>query len=62
MNKNLENIADENLLGLTQRQMDYRIDKLRCNMPFGLKSFSIRAYFLKQYFRLIYYDVPEAKK
>ena len=48
MNKNLENIANENLFVLTQSQMNYQIDKLRYRMPLGLKNFSIRAYFLKQ--------------
>ena len=62
MNQNLEKIADENLFVLTQHQMNYQIDKLRYRMPLGLKNFSIRAYFLKQYFKLFYNYVPEEKK
>ena len=62
MNKNLENIANENLFVLTQSQMNYQIDKLRYRMPLGLKNFSIRAYFLKQYFKLFYGYIPEEKK
>ncbi|HLD37922.1 MAG TPA: hypothetical protein VJA20_00600 [Candidatus Nanoarchaeia archaeon] len=62
MNQNLEKIANENLFVLTPHQMNYQIDKLRCKMPFGLKNFSIRAYILKQYFKLFYGYIPEEKK
>lgn len=58
MTQNLEKIADEKLI-LTQHQMNYQIDKLRCKMPFGLKNFSIRAYILKKYFEICYNYNPK---
>ena len=61
MNKNLEKTADENLFVLTQLQMNYQIDKLRYNMPLGLKDFSIKAYILKQYFKIFHGYVLEEK-
>jgi len=62
MNKNLEKITDENSSVLTQSQMNYQIDRLRYKAPFGLKDFSIRAYILKQYFKLFHNYIIEEKK
>ncbi|MEK6844806.1 MAG: hypothetical protein AABX44_00970 [Nanoarchaeota archaeon] len=61
-NKNLENLADKNLFVLTQHQMNYQIDRLKCKMPLGLKDFSIRAYFLKQYFKIFHNYILKEKK
>ena len=58
-NQSLENIANKNSFVLTQHQMNYQIDKLRYNAPFGLKNFSIRAYILKQYFKIFYGYIEE---
>ena len=59
--KNLENIADEKVLVLTQSQMNYQIDKLRYMAPFGLKNFSIKAYILKKYYEFFYDYILEKK-
>ena len=59
MDRNLEKIINKDLVVLTQFQMNYQIDRLRYMAPFGLKNFSIRAYILKQYFKIFYGYIEE---
>ena len=58
MKKILEKIAKG--FPLNRHQMNYKIDKLRYNVPFGFKNFSIRAFFLKQYFK-VFHNYSDSK-
>lgn len=39
-------------------KMNYFLDRIRSNMPLGLKNLSLKAYFLKQYFKIFYGYIP----
>lgn len=46
---------------IKQHKMNYFIERTRSKMFFGLKNLSLKAYFLKQYFKIFYGYLPEEK-
>ena len=47
---------------IKQYKMDYFLERVRSEAFLGLKDFSLKAYLLKQYFKVFYGYIPEKKK